>query len=456
MDKQMPLANEPVGKLLVKFSIPAIVGMLINVLYNIVDRIFIGQGVGPLAISGVGLTLPFMTIIMAFGMLVGIGGGALISIRLGEGNRDEAEKLLGNAFTWLIIVSAVVTAAGLMLTDPLLKAFGAGSETLKYAREYIIIILAGTVFNAVGFGLNNCIRSDGSPNIAMITNLIGAIANIILDYLFIMVFGWGIEGAAYATVIGQSLNTVWVLFYFTKGRGSIKLKSKNFKLEKRLALGIFSIGMSPFAVQFAASIINVIANKALLEYGNDYAVGAMSILMSVSMIFLMPIFGINQGSQPIIGFNYGAEKYDRSLRALFMSIGSATAICIAGAFAVQLSPHALMRIFTPDFEMISIGVSGMKILMLMLPIIGAQIVVSNFFQAIGKAKVSLFLSLLRQVIILIPLLLVLPSRFGIFGVWAAYPVADFSASIITLGFLTKEIKQLKKKSNSQSPAVRAS
>ena len=443
MEKQMPLANEPVGRLLVKFSTPAIVGMLINVLYNIVDRIFIGRGVGSLAISGVGLTFPFMTIIMAFGMLVGIGGAALISIRLGEGKKDEAEKLLGNTFVMLILVSLGVTVFGLILRDPLLKAFGASAQTFKYAKEYITIILAGTLFNALGFGLNNAIRSDGSPNIAMATNLIGAITNIILDYIFIMKLGMGIKGAAYATLIGQSLNTVWVIKYFMGSRSSIKLRLQNTRLEKRLVMGIFSIGMSPFAIQLAGSVINIIANKALLTYGSDYAVGAMSIMISIAMMFLMPVFGINQGSQPIIGFNYGAVKYDRVKSALYMSIGAATAISIVGAFAVQMSPIALMKIFTPDSDIISIGTGGIKILMLMLPVIGFQVVASNFFQAIGKAKISLFLSMLRQVILLIPLLLFLPAKLGLFGVWVSYPISDLLSSLITLVFLVKEIKTLK-------------
>ncbi|KDR95430.1 putative efflux protein, MATE family [Peptoclostridium litorale DSM 5388] len=448
MEKQMPLANEPVGKLLIKFSTPAIVGMLINVLYNIVDRIFIGRGVGPLAISGVGLTFPFMTIIMAFGMLVGIGGAALISIRLGEGKKEEAEKLLGNTFVMLIIVSLGVTAFGLILRDPLLKAFGASAQTFKYAKEYITIILAGTLFNALGFGLNSAIRSDGSPNIAMATNLIGAITNIILDYLFIMKLGLGIKGAAYATLIGQSFNTIWVIKYFIGSRSSIKLKTKNLRLEKRLVMGIFAIGMSPFAIQLAGSVINIIANKALLTYGSDYAVGAMSIMISIAMMFLMPVFGINQGAQPIIGFNYGAAKYDRVKSALYKSIGSATLLSVVGAIAVQSAPASLMRIFTPDADIISIGTGGMKILMLMLPVIGFQIVASNFFQAIGKAKVSLFLSLLRQVIILIPLLLILPAKLGLFGVWVSYPISDMLSSLITLVFLAKEIKTL-----SNTPSV---
>jgi len=442
MQRQISLGTEPIGSLLLKFSTPAIIGMLINVLYNIVDRIFIGQGVGPLAISGVGISMPFMTIIMAFGMLVGIGGAALISIRLGEKNHAEAEKLLGNTFMLLILVSLAVTAAGLIFIDPLLYMFGASSETFAYAKDYISIIIAGTILNSVGFGLNNAIRSDGSPKIAMMTNLLGAITNIILDYVFIIQLGMGIKGAAYATVIGMGLNTIWVLRYFTGPKSSLKLRLKNMRLEKSLILGIFSIGMSPFAIQLAASVINVIANNSLKMNGGDYAIGAMSIAISIAMMFLMPIFGLNQGSQPIVGYNYGAQCYSRVKKSLYLTISAATAVCVLGFVLVQAAPAFMMRLFTPDANIVSIGSSGLRIFMLSLPVIGFQIISSNFFQAIGKAKISLFLSTLRQVILLIPLLLILPQRFGLMGVWMSYPISDILASVITFWFIKNELKML--------------
>lgn len=453
MEKQKQLGTLPVGSLLFKFSIPAIVGMLINVLYNIVDRIFIGKGVGPLAISGVGITLPFMTILMAFGMLVGIGGAAIISIRLGEGKVDEAEHLLGNTFVLLAIVSTAVGAVCLLFLDNLLPLFGASENTFFYAKDYISIILAGAVFNAVGFGLNNSIRSDGSPKTAMMTNIIGAVTNIILDYLFIMKWGWGIKGAAYATVIGQSLNTIWVIKYFIGSQSTLKLRKKYFKLDFNLIKSIFAIGMSPFAIQLASSVINVLANTTLKANGGDYAIGAMSILISIAMIFLMPIFGLNQGAQPIIGYNYGAKQYARVKKALLQAIIAATTICALGAMFIQFAPEMMVGIFTSDENIISIGSTGLKIFLFAIPVIGFQIIASNFFQAIGKAKISLFLSLLRQVIILIPMLLILPRIFGLNGVWYSYPISDISSSIITSIFLLRELSLLKKMESEEAPVL---
>ncbi|CAH2213069.1 MATE family efflux transporter [Tepidibacter aestuarii] len=441
MEKQKRLGTENIGKLLMEFSLPAIIGMLINILYNIVDRIFIGKGVGAIAISAVGLTLPFTTIIMAFGMLAGIGGSALISIRLGERKHDEAEKILGNTFILLSIISILVTIVGIGFLDPLLRLFGASDVTFDYAKDYIFIILAGAVFNAVGFGLNASIRSDGSPKTAMITNLIGAITNIILDYVFIMKMNMGIKGAAIATVIGQSFNTIWVLRYFMfSGSSSMKLKVKNMKMDINIVKGIFAIGMSPFLIQIAASVVNVLANNTLKANGGDYAIGAMSILISIAMIFLMPVFGITQGAQPIIGYNYGAVKMDRVKKCLILAISAASTLCITGFIFIEFFPNLMISIFSKDENILRIGTHGLKIFLCMLPVIGFQIVTSNFFQAIGKAKISIVLSLSRQVLILIPMLILLPKFFGLKGVWMAYPISDFSSSLITLVFLIKELK----------------
>ncbi|MEJ8553005.1 MATE family efflux transporter [Tepidibacter sp. Z1-5] len=450
MKKQKRLGSENVGKLLMEFSVPAIIGMLINVLYNIVDRIFIGKGVGAIAISAVGLTLPFSTIIMAFGMLAGIGGAALISIRLGEGKHDEAEKILGNTFVLLSIISILVTVVGIGFLDPLLRIFGASEITFGYAKDYIIIILVGAVFNAVGFGLNASIRSDGSPKTAMITNLIGAITNIILDYVFIMKMDMGIKGAAIATVIGQTLNTIWVLRYFMIGNSSsMKLKVKNMKLDINIVKGIFAIGMSPFLIQIAASVVNVLANNTLKANGGDYAIGAMSILISITMIFLMPVFGITQGAQPILGYNYGAVKIDRVKKCLMLAICSASTLCIIGFVFVEVFPSFMISIFSDDENILMIGTRGLQIFLCMIPVIGFQIVVSNFFQAIGKAKISIILSLSRQVIILIPMLIILPKLFGLKGVWIAYPISDFLSSLITLVFLIKELKAMSAKEKNE-------
>lgn len=441
-DRQEQLRSEKIGTLLLKFSIPAIVGMLVNALYNIVDRIFIGQGVNAFAITGIGLVFPIMTVMMAFGMLIGVGSTALVSIRLGENRQEEAEHILGNAFTLLVIVSLLITVLGLVFIDPLLLIFGASPDTIGYAKDYIVIILSGTLFNALGFGLNNIIRAEGNPKAAMVTMLLGAIINTILDPIFIFVFDMGVKGAAYATLIGQFANTIYVLSYFNSKKSILKIHRKHMKLSKEIVMGIFAIGMSPFAMQLAASVVQLLSNNALKTHGGDLAIGAMSIISSAVMIFFMPIFGINQGSQPIIGYNYGAKQYDRVKHTLKLAVGAATAISLIGFITVQVFPQAIIRIFNDDPELIRIGSSGIRIYLAMMPIIGFQIVSANYFQAIGKAKISMFLSLLRQVTLLIPLLIILPPIFGLTGVWLSAPSADFISVIITGIYIWRDMRKL--------------
>ncbi|EJP6471503.1 MATE family efflux transporter [Clostridium sp. FAM 1755] len=447
MDRQKQLGEENVKKLLLKFSIPAIMGMLVNALYNIIDRMYIGhiKDVGSLAITGVGLTLPIMTVLMAFSMLIGIGAASIISIRLGQQRKDDAEKILGNAFTLLCIIMITITIIGLIFVDPLLHAFGASTKTFYYAKEYVVIILMGSITNALGFGLNNSIRAEGNPKMAMVTMLLGAILNLVLDPIFIFGFNMGIKGAAIATVISQTANTIWVLKYFTSGNSTLRLKVKNFKVEKQIFLDIISIGMAPFAVQLAASIVTIISNNALKTTGGDLAIGAMTVINSVSLIFLMPVFGINQGAQPIIGYNYGAKQYKRVKDTLKLAIFSATIIVIVGFSLVHIFPGYIIRIFNNDSELMELGIRGLKIVLAMMPFVGFQVVSSNYFQAIGKAKISVFLSLSRQVIILIPLLLILPKHFGLTGVWFCSPIADGISSIITGIFIYREMHNLGKK-----------
>ncbi len=446
MDRQKQLGEENVKKLLLKFSIPAIMGMLVNALYNVIDRVYIGhiKDVGSMAITGVGLTFPIMAILMAFSMLIGVGASSLISIRLGQQRKKEAEKILGNAFTLLCIVMIFVTVIGLIFVDPLLKMFGTSSNTFYYAKEYIVIILIGSITNALGFGLNNSIRAEGNPKIAMVTMLLGAVLNLILDPIFIFGFNMGVKGAAIATVISQTGNTIWVLKYFTSGNSTLRLKKENFKVEKQIFLDIISIGMAPFAVQVAASAVNIISNNALKTTGGDIAIGVMTIINSISLIFLMPVFGINQGAQPIIGYNYGAKQYKRVKDTLRTAILAATVLVIVAFSLVQIFPQYVIKIFNNDPQLMEVGISGVRIVLGMLPVIGFQIVSSNYFQAIGRAKISVLLSLSRQVIILIPLLLVLPKHFGLTGVWYCSPVSDILSSIITAIFIFREMHNLGK------------
>ena len=447
MRGQARLGEEKISKLLMEFSIPAIIGMVVNTLYNIVDRMYIGniKDIGGLALTGVGITMPIMTIIMAFGMLIGIGTSARISLKLGEHKREEAEKHLGNAFTLIIIASVLITIIGLVFMHKILGLFGASADTEIYAREYMQIIFFGTIFNMLSFGLNHSIRSDGSPKVAMLSMLIGAGTNIILDPIFIFVFGMGVRGAAIATVISQIVSTIWILYYFTKGKSNLKIKREYLSLDKAIVLSIFSIGVSPFSMQIAQSIVQVLANNALKTYGGDLAIGAMTIINSVAMIFMMPIFGLNQRSQPIIGYNYGAEKYKRVKQAVKSATIVATIIVSIGWIITQAAPHLLISIFNRDEQLVGIASTGMRIFLLMLPVVGAQVISSNYFQSIGKAKISMFLSLLRQVILLIPCLIILPKIFGLTGVWLAGAVSDGLSSLITLIIFFMSVRKLKDK-----------
>ncbi|WP_244834239.1 MATE family efflux transporter [Clostridium sp. BJN0001] len=444
MDNQQRLGRDNILKLLLEFSIPAIIGMMVITLYNIIDRVYIGhiKGVGSLAIAGVGITMPIITIVMAFGMLIGIGTATRISIKLGEHNKDEAEKHLGNALTLIIITSIILTAVGLFFIDPILTAFGASENILIYAKEYSEIIFIGTIFNLLGFGLNHSIRSDGNPKIAMFSMLIGAVVNIVLDPIFIFSLGLGVKGAAIATVLSQVVSSIWILYYFTKGKSVLKLKKKYLKLDLKVVESIFTIGVSPFSMQLAACAVQVISNNVLQKYGGDVAVGAMTIINSLSMIFLMPIFGINQGVQPIVGYNYGAKKFDRVKETVGYAIIAATIIVIIGFFIVEVFPRQLILAFNNDEELLNIGIKGMRIFLCMLPLIGGQIIVTNYFQSIGMVKISMFLSLLRQVLLLIPALIIFPKIFGLTGVWLSGSVSDFLSVIVTTIVFIKGSKNI--------------
>jgi len=443
MDRSKLLGEEKVGKLLLKFSIPAIVGMVVNALYNIVDRIFIGNFVDSLGLAGVTIAFPIMIIQMAFGMLVGIGATSLISIRLGEGKKKEAELILGNAMVLLIIFSGLVSIFGLSFLDPLLKVFGASPQVLPYAKSYLSIILFGAVFQTTGFGMNNFIRAEGNPNRAMFTMLIGAILNTILDPLFIIVFDMGIRGAALATIISQAASAAWVLSYFLAKKSSLEVRKENWKLNFNIVKKILSIGSAPFSMQVAASAITTLLNHSLKLYGGDLAISAYGAINSFSTILLMPIFGINQGVQPIIGFNYGAKKYDRVKKALLLAIIAATSFTIVGFIITRIFPAQLVALFnSKDKDLIRVGANGMKIFFTMLPLIGFQIVSSNYFQATGKPKQAMLLSLSRQVLMLVPAILILPRFFDLNGVWMAGPTADFFSSLLTGTFILFEMKNL--------------
>lgn len=441
-NNQQILGTEPVGKLLLKYSLPAIIGMMVNGLYNVVDRIFIGNmpGVGPLAITGLGVTMPIMTIIIAFGMLIGIGTNTNISLKLGEGKKDEAEKFLGNAVTLALIIGLTIMVIGLIFGDQILQLFGASEGSLEYAKAYVNVILLGTVFNLIAFVFNTTIRGDGNPKLSATIMVVGCVLNIILDALFIFVLNIGIRGAALATIISQCVTALWGLTYYTKGKSNLKLHKYNLKLNKSLVLTIAAIGAAPFAMQLAASCVQIISNNALRTYGGDLAIGAMATINSIITMVGMPIVGISQGAQPIIGFNYGCKKYDRVEKTLKLATITATLGLGIGWFIVQFFPEPIVSMFNSNTELVSISVDGIRKYLFMMPLIGISMIGSNYIQSIGNAKQAMFLSLLRQVILLVPMMLILPKFLGLNGVWFSQPTADVISCVVTFIVVQREVK----------------
>ena len=446
---QQILGTEPIGKLLIKYSVPAIIGMMVNALYNVVDRMFIGNipGVGPMAITGLGVTMPIMTIILAFGMLVGIGATTNISIKLGQGKREEAEHIVGNSITLALIIGIILTVVGTIFSDSILKVFGASESTLIYAKSYMSIILLGTIFSISAMVFNNIIRGDGNPKLSAIIMAAGCATNIVLDAVLIFGFNMGIQGAALATIASQGLTAIWGFSYYLKGKSNLKFKKSSLKLDMNIVKIIFAIGSAPFAMQLATSLVQVISNNALRTYGSDLAIGAMATISSIVMIFLMPSFGLVQGMQPIVGFNYGAKNYNRAIKTFKLSLLSSSVFFIVGALLIQFVPQVLVGMFNRDPQLMDITVNGLRKYSFALPIIGISIVGTNYIQSSGKAKVAMVLSLLRQVIILIPMILILPKFLGLNGVWFAQPTADIIASAITAIVLIKEIRSYKEDNN---------
>lgn len=445
MDHSKQLGELSIGKLLLKFSIPAIVGLLSTALYNIIDRIFVGHGVGLPAITATTVVFPIAIIILAFGLLLGIGASVVISIKLGQNNRDEAEHVLGNALSLAVIVSVVVTVLGLIFQEDLLRMFGASKEVLPLAVQFMTIILAGTVFQILGFVFNNIIRSEGNPTMAMIIMVSSTVLNTILNPLFIFVLHLGIRGSALATVISQIVTSVWMLTYFIGKNSALKFRLKNLVLNFGITRQIVSIGMSSFIFQVISSVIMIIFNKSLKASGGDVAIAAMGIINSIAMLILMPIFGINQGAQPIIGYNFGAKNYVRVRRTFKLSVIAATCIATTGFILVELFPRGILSLFSSQnaemTSMLDIGTPAVRVFLMLLPIVGFPIVGSNFFQAIGKAKISIFLSLSKQVLFQVPLLFILPHYFKLMGIWAAGPVSDLLSAVLIAFFLMREFKK---------------
>ncbi|RKD88447.1 MATE family efflux transporter [Mangrovibacterium diazotrophicum] len=444
MEKTRELAETNVGKLMLKYFIPAFIGVFVNALYNIVDRIFIGQGVGATALSGVSVIFPVMLVMIAFGMLIGIGASVLVSINMGRKDMPKAERVLGNSFVLMLVASLLITLIGFLIKGPMLKMFGATPETMGYANDYLDIILVGVIFQVVGFSLNNVIRSEGNARIAMYSMLISAGTNIVLDPIFIFGLGMGVKGAAYATVISMMVLAVWVLLHFRSNRSVVKIKPQYFKIEPEIIKEILVIGMAPFFMQIANSVVQGLINTKLIQFGGDMAVGAMGIVNSVATLIIMSVVAINMSTQPIIGFNYGAKQNDRVKEALRLAIISSSVISILAFIGVQVFPDSIVRFFNAeDPGLLIIGQMGLRLGLLALPIVGFQVVAGNFFQSIGKAKIATLLTLLRQVIVLIPLLFVLPGFFELNGIWVSMPISDAVSALIVIFFLRREWARLK-------------
>lgn len=437
------LGTEKVGKLLMQYAIPAIIAMTASSLYNMVDSIFIGHGVGTLAISGLALTFPLMNLAAAFGSLVGVGAATLVSVRLGQKDYETAQNVLGNVVILNVIVGIAFTVVTLMFLDPILYFFGASEDTIGYARDYMHIILLGNVITHLYMGLNAVLRSAGHPKQAMLATIATVIINTVLDPIFIFVFDWGIQGAAIATVLAQVISLVYLIKLFSNKEELIHFHKGIFKLKKKIVLDSFWIGMSPFLMNLAATFVVILINQGLKRYGGDLAIGAYGIVNRLVFFFLMIVMGINQGMQPIAGYNYGAQLYPRVTKVLKLSIFFATIVTTFGFIVGMFLPGVAVSLFTSDPELIRLSAQGLRIVVMFFPFVGFQMVTSNFFQSIGMAGKAIFLSLTRQVLFLIPLLLILPRFFQSVGVWVSMPIADMVACIVAGVMLWQQFRKFR-------------
>ena len=447
MDNQkatIELGTKPVGQLLMRYAVPAIIAMTASSLYNMVDSIFIGQGVGALAISGLAITFPLMNLSTAFGAGVGVGASSLLSVKLGQKDYEAAQNILGNTVVLNIITGVCFSIISLLFLEPILMFFGASAQTLPYAKDYMEIILLGNVVTHLYFGLNALQRAAGKPQLSMYMTIFTVIINAILDPIFIWPLGLGIRGAAYATVLSQLLALIWQLVMFSNKSEFLHFKRGIYRLRSRLVKNILAIGMSPFSMNVCACFVVIIINNSLVSHGGDMAVGAYGIINRIAFIFVMVTIGVNQGMQPIAGYNYGAMKFDRMMRVLKYAVICGTCVTTAGFVVGEFFPEQCVRLFTSDQTLIYLSVHAMRIMMVSFPIIGYQMVIANFFQSIGKAKISVFLSLSRQLVFLIPLLLVLPTLYGVDGVWWSMPVADTTSALVTAVIMVLFMRKINK------------
>ena len=456
-EKLYELGSMPVGRLLWRYSLPAIVGMMVMSLYNIIDRIFIGQGVGPEAIAGLAITFPVMNLSAALGVLIGAGGSARISILLGSGDEKGAQRTLGNALVALGCIIAVYLSLFALFIDEILVSFGASEVTLPYARDFMLYILPGMFMTNFAFTFNNFMRVSGYPVKAMVTMFIGAGVNLVLAPIFIFALDMGIKGAAIATDISMAVSAVFVMKHFLSADSNLRLLKEGamYKPSAKVIFGIISIGAAPSLVNAAACFINVIINKTLYLHGGDTAVAAAGIFTSFTSLMTMVGVGICQGMQPIIGYNYGAGLFHRLRRTYWLAVGAATAIVTLGQIVGLTFPYYIGRAFTTDPMLISETERCLSIAMKAFTVVGFQVVSTTLFQSLGKAGASVFLSLARQVIFLIPLLLFLPGRYGLDGVWASFPLSDLMATVVTVAMVAHLLSRIENLETRKTDSIEA-
>lgn len=437
------LGTENIGKLLMQYAVPAIIAMTASSLYNMVDSIFIGHGVGTMAISGLALTFPLMNLAAAFGALVGVGAATLISVKLGQKDYDTAQRVLGNVFVLNILLGVAFTVIVMAFLDPILYFFGGSDETVGYARDYMYIILLGNTITHLYLGLNAVLRSSGHPQKAMYATIATVIINTILDPVFIYGFGWGIRGAAIATIVAQIISLMWQLWIFSSKEELLHFHRGIFRLKRKIVFDSLAIGMSPFLMNMAACFIVILINQGLKKYGGDLAIGAFGIVNRLVFIIVMIVMGLNQGMQPIAGYNFGAKQYERVTKTLKLTIIYVTGVTTFGFIIGMLFSDTVVGIFTSDAELIELSAKGLRIVVMFFPIIGFQMVTANFFQSIGMASKAIFLSLTRQMVVLLPCLLILPRFFGAAGVWYSMPISDLLASLIAGTMLVWQFRKFR-------------
>ena len=440
----LELGTKPVGQLLTQYAIPAIIAMTASSFYNMTDSIFIGQGVGALAISGLAITFPLMNLAAAFGAGVGVGASTFISMKLGQKDYKTADNILGNTVTLNTIIGLAVGIVSLLFLDPILRFFGASDNTLPYAHDYMVIVMAGNLISHMYFGLNAVLRAAGKPRMAMYLTIFTVVLNAILSPIFIWPLHMGIRGAALATILSQLVALLWQFRIFNNKNEILHFKRGNYRVKSDIVKNILGVGVSPFAMNVCACIVVIFINHGMVTYGGDLAVGAYGIANKVAFIFVMVNIGLNQGMQPIAGYNYGSQQLDRMLHVLKLSMIAGTIIMTSGFLVAMLLPGFCARLFTTDQTLIEMSIRGIRIEMLTFPIVGYQMVVTSFFQSIGKAKISMFLSLSRQLLFLLPMLIILPPLFKIDGVWAAMPVSDLIAAIVAGWIMTAYMKRFMK------------